>query len=136
VVDLTTNGNDKTETDEQNIRYNIKKLNKENFIKNLKLPEINDNCDLNNTTTKLEEAITEAITKSAPKLNRNKRKRKVFWTKNLEKLKRILKASRKSYKAAGSQELREARLNKYRLAKQNFEKRAIQNQKKNLGKVR
>jgi len=97
-------------------------------MEKLDLPQIEENANLDELTEKIEKVTREAITKTAPKIN-NTKKRKPFWTQNLENLKRKLKASRKSYRAAGDHELRTTRLNKYRQIKQ-FEKEIFENKKK------
>lgn len=114
--------------------YNINKLNKKKFIDNLVLPQINRNCDLQKLTLELEEAIWRAIENSTPKKKQTNDKRKPFWTESLNRLKRKMKASRKSYRAAGDHALRSARLQTYRRIKQQFETELKETKKKTWSK--
>ena len=83
--------------------------------------------------TNLENTTTNAIISSTPP-NINEAKKTPFWTRKLIKLKRQLKASRKSYKAAGDHRLRQTRLEKYRQIKQQYEKEVYNSKKKTWSK--
>jgi hypothetical protein len=115
-----TDGEDENEGN--NTKYNISKINNKKFVEKLKLPQIEHNCNLMELTTNLEDAIWTAIRSSAPKIKQSNKKRTPFWTDSLNKLKRRMKASRKSYRAAGDHILRAIKLQKYRSIKQQFEK--------------
>lgn len=133
-INFTQDKNNSNEQEESNkLNYSTKKLNYTKLMNKLELPQIERDVDLDDIAKKIEKVTQKAIVSVAPKTNKTNN-RKPFWTQKLDKLKRRLKASRKSYKAARDHELKIQRLNKYRQIKQEFEIELFENKKKTWGK--
>jgi len=127
-IDLSRN-NEITQEEGEIFKYNVKILNIEKIKRNLILPQIEHEINLDELATNLENTTTNAIESSTPP-NINEAKKTPFWTRKLIKLKQQLKASRKSYKVTGDHRLRQTRLEKYRQIKQQYEKEVYNTKKK------
>ena len=113
---------DQIKDQEDQIKYNTNKLNWEKFKAKLVLPDITEGVNLETLTEELQEKVRNTIKQITKTSHKTKKHGGLpYWNNNLEKLKRLTRAKRRSYLAAKDPTIRQRRLANYQEQKNQYE---------------